>query len=144
LDHSDGSPVSAPNYNNTFTWSGLRGVAGFTGQPRVARLGQHPLSQPVPSVPLNLLNRRTVGRSPRRKKITTQVWEGCLGGTRASVDLEPTTDPKLPAPLAFFLGTCFLDTGCLSLSFRTEGSFICRRSLRFSNRMSNKCRHIGP
>jgi hypothetical protein len=44
-----GAEIAAKNNNNnTFTWSGPRGVVGFTGQPRVARLGQRPLSQSVP------------------------------------------------------------------------------------------------
>jgi hypothetical protein len=33
--------------NNTFTWSAPCGVCGFTGQPRVARLGIEPLWKPV-------------------------------------------------------------------------------------------------
>jgi hypothetical protein len=42
-------------------------VVGFTGQARVARLGQRPLSQPIPPVPLNPLIRWTA-RKPRGKK----------------------------------------------------------------------------
>jgi hypothetical protein len=62
--------------NNTFTWPGPRGVVGCIEQARVARLGQRPLSQPIHPVPLNQMNRRTTRKPPRRKKITTQVWEG--------------------------------------------------------------------
>jgi hypothetical protein len=48
-------PEMAKNNNNsTFTWSGLR-VVGFTGQPRVARLGQRDLwANRSSSVGLNL------------------------------------------------------------------------------------------
>jgi hypothetical protein len=79
-------------------------------------LGAAPLGQPVPSVPLNPLNRRTVRKPPRRKKITTQVWEGCPGGTYVSVDPEPTAGRKPPALLAFFLGTGLTGTFSLELS----------------------------
>jgi hypothetical protein len=64
-------------------------------------------------MPLNPLKRRTVRKPPPMKKMTTQVWEGCLGGTRVSVDPEPTADRKPPAPLAFFTfltGTSSLET----------------------------------
>jgi hypothetical protein len=64
-----------------------------------------------PVVPLNQLKRRTVRKPPRRKKIPTQVWAGCRGRTRMSVDPEPTADRKHPALLAFFFtGTDSLET----------------------------------
>jgi hypothetical protein len=69
----------------------------------------------IPSVPLNPLKRRTVRKRPRRKKITTQVWEGCPGGTHVSVDPEPTAGRKPPALLAFFpifLGTVGTGLSC--------------------------------
>jgi hypothetical protein len=61
------------------------------------------------TVPLNLLTRRTTRKPPRRKKITTQVWEGLPCATRVSVNPEPAAGRKLPAPLAFLFikGTIF-------------------------------------
>jgi hypothetical protein len=73
------------------------------------------LSHPVSSVPLNPLKHRTLGKPPRRKKITTQVWEGCPGGTHVSVNPEPTAGRKPPALLAFFtflLGTVVAGLSC--------------------------------
>jgi hypothetical protein len=67
---SFGREPTKANNTNTFTWSGPNGVAGFTGQPRVARSehGAH-LSQPGPLVhcapqePSNGLSRKGIGRA---------------------------------------------------------------------------------
>jgi hypothetical protein len=52
-----------------------------------------------------------IRKPPRRKKITTQVWEGLAFATHVSVDPEPTTPRKPPA----LLGACVL----VSIGFGT-------------------------
>jgi hypothetical protein len=83
-----GSSVTATkDNNNRFTWSGPSGGCGCTGQ---APFGPHTLSgDGCHAVPLNLLNRRTTRRPPRRKKITTQVLEWLPVATHVSVCPEP-------------------------------------------------------
>jgi hypothetical protein len=70
-------PANNSDNNNTFTWSGPSGVLGCTGQ-RPVGPRNHPSTRSscdgCHAVPLNLLFWWTTRESPRRKRITTQVW----------------------------------------------------------------------
>jgi hypothetical protein len=62
-----------------------------------------------------------IRKPPRRKEITTQVWEGLLDATHVSVDPEPTAGRNPPALLAFLF--LFTGTNWTELSWLT--SLVC-------------------
>jgi hypothetical protein len=73
---------------------------------------KRPMGQPIPSVPLNPLKRRTVRKPPWRKKIATQVFGGRRFAARVPVDPEPTAGRKHPALLALSSGTIGAGLSC--------------------------------
>jgi hypothetical protein len=87
-------------------------LLGLAPEGWLASPDKRPMGQPIPSVPLNPLNRRTVRKPPRRKKITTQALGGRRFAARVPVDPEPTAGRKSPALLAFSSGTVGAGLSC--------------------------------
>jgi hypothetical protein len=75
---------------------------GLAPEGWLAAPDKRPVGHPIPSVSLNPLTHRTIGKPPRTKKIATQVLGGRRFAPHVPVDPEPTADRKPPAPLALF------------------------------------------